>query len=335
MATVGGGAAAWVYWSRPAPVMTRPAVIVAPPTVAAPPAVVAPPSVAPPVAAPLPALAAPTPVIAPPPIAAPVPEFLIEMASEAQIRANVATGLTIFRFADNRQVLVLDFATLADQGAMLNRLAAFAEKAGAPHDRVLTDGDLDQLVRRGGGTPETFYYGHDYRAADVARFFAAADRDHVALNRWEEALRRLVRQEGWLTEGAVGGLISIPRAGADAEVTPAARATTLRHELSHGEYFTNPAYTAYAHQFWTTTLTDQERAAVQRFLARAGYDPALQDVIENEAQAYLIFTDGAQLLTPSMVGMTEARRNELRTNFLRNVPVQWMRQSVWVMPARH
>ena len=289
----GGGVAGWLLWPRPpVPVAANRAVAVA---------------------------------------LSPVPrpkEFAIETATEAQIRGNTPIGMTIFRLAENPDVLVLDFASLHEQGSMLNRLGAFAEKAGIPHDRVLTDPELDQAIRRGGDTPETFYYGHDYSASTIARFFALADRDHIALNPHEESLRRLMLQEGWLAGGKAAGLISVPRAGADARVTDDARATILHHELSHGEYFSNPAYASYTHRFWTTVLTQQERDAVRRYLVTEDYDPALEDLIENEAQAYLVFTYNPAFFAPSMVGMTEARRAELRTIFLRDVPEAWMRDSV-------
>lgn len=288
---VGAGTAGWLFWPSSAPVVLKP-----------------------PVVARLPA--APRPL-----------EFTIQSANEAQIRDNTPTGLTIFRLAANPNVLVLDFASLLEQGSMLNRLGAFAEKAGVPHDRLLTDAELDQTVRAGGDTTETFYYGHDYSAATIARFFMIADRDRVALNRQEGALRRLMQQEGWLADGKAGGLISVPRVGADTHVTADARATILHHELSHGEYFSNPAYVAYAHQFWTTILNAAERDAVRKHLRSEAYDSSLDDLMENEAQAYLVFTLNPAFFTPAMIGMTEARRADLRATFLRDVPSAWLRNS--------
>ena len=54
----------------------------------------------------------------------------IPMASEYALRAEVPATLTMTRFAANPAVVVLDFPTLAEQGGMLNRLAAWAEKNG-------------------------------------------------------------------------------------------------------------------------------------------------------------------------------------------------------------
>ena len=262
-----------------------------------------------------------------PPVVVPSLEFGIEVAAEARIRDNVSEGLTIFRLAANPNILVLDFASLSDQGAMLNRLGAFAEKAGLPRDRVLNDAELQRAIQTGGDTAETFYYGHDYSAAEIARFFALAGRDRIALNKQEETLRRLMQQVGWLAAGTVAGVISVPKVGADAHVSAASRATILHHELSHGEYFSNPAYTAFVHRFWTVALTPSERDAMRQYLAKEAYDTANDVLMENEAQAYIVFTLNADFFEASTIGMTEARRAELRTQFLRDMPTDWLRDS--------
>ena len=59
------------------------------------------------------------------------PEFQIKTATEDEIGQHIPTALTVFRFADNPHILVLDFASLHEQGKMLNRMAAFVEKARA------------------------------------------------------------------------------------------------------------------------------------------------------------------------------------------------------------
>ncbi len=346
---VGGGAAAtWYYLSRTppeagvsrslAPIPPQP---VPPPqeiasqTSPTPPALA---SVATPEQPPLtpanPASPIPLPVdqqvtIAPPSLPIPaIGDLAIQSLTEAQIRDNVPTSLSIFRLAANPNIMVLDFASLHEQGLMLNRLGAFAEKVGLPHDRLLSDAELEKAIRKGGDTPDTFYYGHDYSAATIAHFFALADRDHVRLNAEEEKLRQLMQREGWLVKGKAAGLISIPRVGSDARVTPDARATILHHELSHGQFFSDPAYVAYTHHFWVDVLTPVERAGVRRYLTVEQYDPALQELTENEAQAYIVFTYNPVFFTPAMVGMTEARRAELHAIFLRDVPATWMRDAL-------
>lgn len=300
----------------------------------------------------------PTPLAPTPPVAAPTPatdgvaeamstrgvvqgsaqsspapaEFQIESATEQQILDHVpapgATDPTVFRFAPNPRILVLDFASLLEQGRMLNRVAALVEKAGLPHDRVLTSFELADAIRASGDTVETFYYGHDYDAASVIRFFALADRDNIRLVSAEDRLGRLIRQAGWFEPNARAAVISIPQVGANAHVTREARATILHHELSHGEYFTDPAYAAFVHRFWTQTLTAAERDRIRAHLRSDGYDQGLEEVMENEAQAYLMFTDGAEFFTPEMIGMSPARLTQLRIGFFRSMPVGWLRDSL-------
>lgn len=257
---------------------------------------------------------------APPPALA----FQTATANEQQIRDDVPTGLTIFRLASNPKILVLDFASLHQQGEMLNRVAALIEKAGLPRDRVLTDDELKAAISERGDTVETFYYGHDYAAASLVRFFTLADSQHIALNPEEERLRALMRQEGWFEPGVSAGLISLPAVGADPKVTLPARSSILRHELAHGEFFANPAYADYVHRFWLNGLTGAERDGFMSFLAKEDYDRAEQVLMYNEMQAYLLFTRDPLFFTPKMAGMTPQRAAELRVHFLTAMPPGWL-----------
>ncbi len=251
--------------------------------------------------------------------------FPIEIATEQQIRDHAPTALTVFRFGDNPRILVLDFASLHDQGRMLNRVAALVEKVGLPRDRVLTDSQLDAAIRSQGDTIETFYYGHDYDADSLVRFFALADRDQIELYPEEEELRALLHQEGWFAPGVSAALISLPAAGADPKVTHAARAAILRHELSHGEFFSNPVYAEYVHDFWLTALTGAERAAFRGFLAKDEYDTGNEELMFNEMQAYLMFTRDPLFFTADLAGLTPARLAELQSRFLAGMPAGWLR----------
>jgi hypothetical protein len=270
----------------------------------------------------------PAPVVATtpasPPASAAVP-FDIIIASEREIAEHVPPSLTVFRFADNPHILVLDFASLTEQGRMLNRLAAFVEKSGVPHNRVLTDAELDATIREHGDTVETFYLGHDYAAASLLRFFAVADRQGIELDSEEEKLRALLRQIGWLAPDMSEALISIPAVGSDPRVTPVVRTGILRHELSHGEFFSNPAYAEYVRNFWLTELTPEEKAGVRTFLGKDEYDVSVEQLMYNEMQAYLMFTREPSLFRPDMVGMTQGRLSVLQDRFLAGMPPGWLR----------
>jgi uncharacterized tellurite resistance protein B-like protein len=249
------------------------------------------------------------------------------LADEATILAAQATSLQVFRFRDAPAVLVLSFPSLGQQGDMLDRVAAFVEKAGLPRDRVLADADLDAAIRQAGDTRETYYLGHDYRVADIARFFVTAERDGVVLDAEEVRLRALLKQAGMLAPGAVGALISIPPEVASQQIDGSARATILHHELSHGQFFTDPAYAAYVRNFWQTTLNDAQRAGFRRFLGGEGYDTADEDLILNETQAFLVHTNDSRYFLPGRAGLTGAEAARLREAFVRGMPDGWLKSA--------
>ena len=236
----------------------------------------------------------------------------------------------MFSFAPAPAIVVLDFPNLLEQGLTLNRIAALVEKAGQPHDRVLNDAELAAAVKLHGDTTASYYYGHDYTSAHLARFFALADQAGIKLNPQEERLRALVRQLGWLTPNPpAGALLSFSRVGADADITPAARAAILHHELSHGAFFTEPRYAAYVHNFWKTALTEKERASLRHFLAEDGYEPGDEELTVNEMQAYLMFTHDHDFFDIAAVGLTAARRKQLEAAFRHGLPDVWIK----TMPA--
>jgi hypothetical protein len=257
----------------------------------------------------------------------------IRTANEQQILQNVPAGVTVFRFADDRRILVLDFASLYQQGMTLNRVAALIEKAGAPRNRVLPNDELLAAIRADGSTVANYYYGHDYSALALRRFFELADAEKIPLGPDEDWLRHLLDQVGWSAPGAAGGLISIPAVGADPNVTLPARYAILHHELSHGLFFTDPDYAGFVHDFWNTALQDNERDGVRKFLGSEGYDTAYEELMYNEMQAYLMFTRDAAFFTPTRVGMTTQRLADLQTQFLRGMPTGWLHDALAATPV--
>jgi hypothetical protein len=206
---------------------------------------------------------------------------------------------------------VLDFPSLDQQGRMLDRLAALVEKNGLPHDRVLDDASLAAAIKADGDTPATWYYGHDYRGSDVARFFALAAAEKVTLNADERRLDALMHRMSGQT-GGFGAMISVPRADPAGGVDQAARTVILHHELSHGDYFTDPAYARAVSITWGYVLTADERAKVRAYLAHEEYDPALTDLMQNEMQAYLVYTPAGKFFDPGRLGIAADRLDIIR-----------------------
>jgi hypothetical protein len=212
---------------------------------------------------------------------------------------------------------------------MLNRVAALIEKAGRPRERVLNNSELAEAVRAAGATTATYYYGHDYRISDITRFFLLADSGEVVLTPDEQWLRGLLRQQAGRADGALA-LISIPRAGPGVDL--ASRAVILHHELSHGEYFSNLTYATYVHRFWRDVMSEPERTQFRRWLTSEGYDPALDDLIINETQAYLMHTHDDRFFTARSVGLADDRMAQLQTLFLLDMPPGWLRDCT-TLPA--
>jgi hypothetical protein len=263
-----------------------------------------------------------------------VQQPITPLRTEAEILHEDVDKPTAAWFAPNPDILVLDFPSLTVQGQTFNRMAAFIEKRGLSHDRVLDDSELTDAIAADNSTVETYYYGHDYKAADVRRFYLAVDTQHLALSPPELELRGLLTREGFLTEGANKAVISIPRKGSDPFVDASGRESLLRHELSHGEYFTNPAFAAYVHTFWSSRMTQADRDTFRGFLTRQGYDPDNEDLMANETQAHLMNTTDKRYFNAVACGLPTARLAALRDEFLADMPKGWLRDAMATMEPR-
>jgi len=249
------------------------------------------------------------------------PAVPIDTETEAQIDATQPCAPKVSYFALDHDIVVIDFPSLTIQGLMLNRVAALVEKAKLPRDRVLSDVELNQAIYDCGDTIESYYYGHDYKVADLQKFFRLADQEGIKLNPHELWLKSLLKQLGWLTPGANGAIITLPAAGGP--ITEEMRAVILHHEISHGAFYTIPAYAAYATKFWDS-LTQMDRDAFTNFLGSEGYDTADTTLMLNETQAYLIFTRDPRFFNGSVVNMTQAQVDTLREGFIANMPNIWL-----------
>ena len=130
---------------------------------------------------------------------------------------------------------------------------------------------------------------HDYRPEDLADFFNLADKTDFPLYKEEEMLKDILLEsriilldsEGLYLPGR-GAIISISR-----ESSPVLRERFLIHEASHGLYFTSGDYRDYVLSVWES-LDEEDRGMWRFFLGWYGYDPADEDLMVNEFQAYLV-----------------------------------------------
>lgn len=235
----------------------------------------------------------------------------------------------------NAAVLVIQFPGLLAQGRALNRAAALIEKGGMRRDRVLTDAELRAALLASGDNEASYFFGHDYRAEDLGRFFSLAQAQQLVLNADELRLRQLLLDAGLLQAPAPGrfsgtpglALISFsaeqaddPATLQDESVDAQRRESVLRHELSHGRYFTDAAYRDHCRRFWRERLSETERQAWRRYLDRQGYDPGNEDLMANETQALLMHTPDTRDFDAAALGMGERELEGQRARFRLGLP---------------
>lgn len=234
--------------------------------------------------------------IAPPRLspASPLPA----LASFDELIETLPGELQVFRWDRSPQVFVFLYPDLAAQARALNRVAAFVEKAHAPRDRVLSDAELSATIRASGETESTYYVGHDYPAAALAAFFNAVPRSGVQLNPQEQDLRSRLLQWGFFAEAEPGRLVAPTPERVLISIAPERSSplsaqdrrlkwvSVLRHELSHAEFFVDPAYRDYCLRAWQA-LPEPQRAIFTEEFARLGYDTANTLLLANEFQAFL------------------------------------------------
>lgn len=264
------------------------------------------------------------------PIGDPLPALSIP-----ELLAGHSSGWRVARLKEHPAVIVIEFPGLAEQGAAMNRIAALLEKADAPRDRVLDDAQLAALIARAGDNSQTFYQGHDYDRVGLARFYALAQRQALPLRPQELRLQHELQAAGLLpgpTPSSAPGrdaqaLITFTATQADDPSTPVdetidavRRASVLRHEASHGRFYTRPVYRRHCELFWREVLTEQQRENIRRYLAGIGYDRRDEELMLNEAQAFLMNTADTRAFTAAGIGMTEDELAALRTRFWQTLP---------------
>jgi hypothetical protein len=265
-------------------------------------------------------------------------------AGYSEILHAVSKEPKLYRFRSNPRIYVLDFPSLHQQALTLNRVASLFEKMGMPENRVIHQGELDEYFKTNHLNPDTFYFGHNYRATNLAEFFNMVNRDNIHLNPEERRflqmlvdLRVLVQQRGvYKVPDPPLVILTITQLQKDNPATPeldfvdmSMRCTVLRHELSHGEFATNPLYRKLTRDFWRQTLTNADRAAFRAFLLSKGYNDKDDELMANETQAYLMHSPNPRAFSAERAGLTQARVDELRKKFLEHASVSWVLQELF------
>ena len=262
----------------------------------------------------------------------PVPPPAMPVASLDEIlAAKTVPDWLWWRLRENTAVLVLEFPSLIEQGEAMNRMAAFIEKRGGPRDRLLDNGELAELIKRSGDNAATFYSGHDYTMDRLAQFYTLADQpQQPPLNGQEQRLREnllrwnILKREldGSYHSTSERALVSFtaeqpddPQTTQDELIDAKRRESVLRHELSHGEYFTNSNYRQQCWEFWRKSLTENERQMFRKYLAGLDYDPSNEELMVNETQAVLMHTPDTRAFSAQDLGISDVELERLRERF--------------------
>lgn len=192
-------------------------------------------------------------------------------------KSDPAPAFEVYRWDARPSVLVFDFADYATQDAALKRLAFFVEKAGF-RGRLAPDAEIAGLHG---------WNAHDYRAADLAAFFAKAAESSFQLGQAEVAVRNVLLGAGVIR---ASGSSFVPGEGAIVSITRESpswlRATFMAHEASHGLYFTDPRFADFVRQTWAAVGKD-ERWFWLLYFGWMNYDTADEDLMADEFMAYL------------------------------------------------
>lgn len=249
-----------------------------------------------------------------------------------QILENQSSVVKVFAYQGRPLIALIDFPDLLAQGRMFNRLVALIERIGAPRERVLSNEELARFIQSTGRSEASFAYGNDFLVAELVVFFNLADLGSIDLTAEERALREylleqrlMVVRNGFyqaLRPGAV--ILSLPQVKAGVgglpAVTSLARLTILAHELAHAEYYTSRTYANYCRHFWAEVMSEAERLAFTRFLAKGGYNPDNREMMINEMQAYLMHTPDERAFNPQMLGLKGSQVEMLREKFRKGYP---------------
>jgi hypothetical protein len=187
-------------------------------------------------------------------------------------------GYIVFRWDAFPQVLIFDTASYAVQDRLFKRLAFFVEKRGF-RGRLAGDEEIASLHG---------WNAHDYRAASLAAFFAAAEKTGFPLLPEEFELRDLLldtgvlaRRDGKIIPGT-GAVISISRESEDY-----LRRRFMAHEGFHGIFFVDQDFRDFSRRRWEG-LSEPARRFILSYFDFQTYDIDDTELMINELMAHVL-----------------------------------------------
>jgi hypothetical protein len=193
-------------------------------------------------------------------------------------------GYIVFRWDAFPQVLIFDTADYAVQDRLFKRLAFFVEKRGF-RGRLARDEEIGPLHG---------WNAHDYRAGDLAAFFAAAEEAAFPLLPEELELRALLLDAGVLSRR--GGKI-VPGTGAVISVSRESedylRRRFMAHESFHGIFFIDEDFRDFSRRRWEG-LSEPARRFILAYFDFQTYDINDMELVINELMAHVLQQDESQ-----------------------------------------
>jgi hypothetical protein len=182
----------------------------------------------------------------------------------------------VFRWEHFPSVLIFDTADYAVQDRLFKRLAFFVEKKGY---RGYLMGDREMTDLHG-------WNAHDYRAEDLAAFFAAARAENFPLSPEEKELETILQSAGILspsgTRPGAGAVLSISRESSDY-----LRSLFMIHEGFHGLFFIDPDFREFCRLRWEG-LDPDARRFLRSYFDYQGYDGDNSFLMINEFMAHCL-----------------------------------------------
>lgn len=265
--------------------------------------------------------------------ALPAAQAVEVVVGDVETILNSRTGaLTVWRLADNSNVILFDFPSLGEQGRTFNRITQLTEQYNEPYKRVMGTAEFVKYLESMRRSFADFAYGHDVLASEFVQFFNLADRDKIELFPQEIALRDFLMEHGiikqWrgIYQVGLGNIvvISIPQTQERRENEPPVNASARRaivlHEVAHAEFYTNKYYADYCRNFWNNVLTEDQRNHFKRFLSGNNYSLNADELLVNEMQAYLMFTPDPASFSAAKLGVTQAQLDAMRDAFIGGKP---------------
>lgn len=240
--------------------------------------------------------------------------------------------VTIWRLADNPNILIFDFPSLSEQGRSFDRITQLIDQFNEPYKRVMGNAEFVKYMDSLRRNFADFAFGHDVLMSEFVLFFNLADRDKIELFPEEIAVRDFLIEQGLIKTWrgiyqavkADQVVLSVPQMQERRENEPPinalARRAIILHEVAHGEFYTNKYYADYCRKYWNSVLNEEQRNHFKQFLSNYNYTLNADELLINEMQAYLMFTPDPASFSAAKLKVSQADLDAMRDKFANGKP---------------